>query len=169
LWCRHKASGLCNDLDDLRQRRRANVTTRPPSWASRSTTWRVLALIRLTLADAWDEEHHSLHTAASSRRRRRRLPRHPAPGPRGKPHRPTGASAFAFRPGRFSSLLWRPRVISRPGGARCAARPASGRRHRGRSGPRSRPLMLGSAGRGRVEGWLSGEGRWEGELVARAT
>ena len=33
----------------------SDVTRRPPSWASRSTTWRVLALIRLTLADAWDE------------------------------------------------------------------------------------------------------------------
>jgi hypothetical protein len=69
------------------------------------------------ISDAPDEEHHSLHTAASSRRRRRRLPRHPAPGPRGKPHRPSGASAFAFRPGRFSSLLWRPNAIPRRRGA----------------------------------------------------
>jgi hypothetical protein len=33
----------------------SDLTRRPPSWASRSTTWRVLAGIRLTLADAWDE------------------------------------------------------------------------------------------------------------------
>ena len=29
----------------------------PPYWASRSTNWRVLAGIRLTLAAAWDETH----------------------------------------------------------------------------------------------------------------
>jgi hypothetical protein len=33
----------------------SDATRRPPSWASRSTTWRVLALIQLTLADASDE------------------------------------------------------------------------------------------------------------------
>jgi hypothetical protein len=32
-----------------------DVTRCPPSWASRSATWRVLAGIRLTLAAAWDE------------------------------------------------------------------------------------------------------------------
>jgi hypothetical protein len=35
------------------------LTRRAPSRRSRSTTWRVLALIRLTLADAWDEIHAS--------------------------------------------------------------------------------------------------------------
>ena len=34
----------------------SDVTRRPPSRRSRSTTWRVLAGTRLTLADAWDDE-----------------------------------------------------------------------------------------------------------------
>ena len=37
----------------------SDLTRRPPSLASRSTTWRVLALIRLTLAHAWDENEVS--------------------------------------------------------------------------------------------------------------
>jgi hypothetical protein len=36
----------------------SDLTGRPPSWASRSITWRVLAGIRLTLADAWDDFHN---------------------------------------------------------------------------------------------------------------
>src|SRR5580704_16826035 len=41
----------------------SDMTRRPPSWASRSTTWRALALIRLTLADAWDESEERPSTA----------------------------------------------------------------------------------------------------------
>src|SRR5271154_4153887 len=33
----------------------SDLTRRPPSWASRSTIWRVLAGIRLTRTAAWDE------------------------------------------------------------------------------------------------------------------
>ena len=38
----------------------SDVTRRPPSRRSRSTTWRVLAGTRLTLAAAWDDFHESL-------------------------------------------------------------------------------------------------------------
>jgi hypothetical protein len=43
----------------------SDLTTRPPSGASRSTTLRVLALIRLTLADAWTRRGTALRPTSS--------------------------------------------------------------------------------------------------------
>jgi hypothetical protein len=46
----------------------SDLTRRPPSWASRSTTWRVRTRIRLTLADACHESGKSARPRSPSRR-----------------------------------------------------------------------------------------------------
>ena len=51
---RHNRSGRSSTATS------SDVTRRPPSRRSRSTTWRVLAGTRLTLAAAWDDFHESL-------------------------------------------------------------------------------------------------------------
>ena len=65
----------------------SDLTRRPPSLASRSTTWRVLALIRLTLAHAWDENEVS--RAGPGR-----------PAPRLLPFVPSGSGRMFARPRR---------------------------------------------------------------------
>jgi len=53
----------------------SDLTRRPPSWASRSITWRVLAGIRLTVADTWDELGNYTKGSAPFPSQRLRKPR----------------------------------------------------------------------------------------------